>query len=134
MKTTKSAVDIRKISIRQYEEKDREQIIKLWDKCNLTRSWNDPIKDIDRKLTMQKEYFFIAELSSGLAGGLVSGNADGVNAGYNAGRNAVQWNYLNPKEKMKKHKELEKCGTSFTCLARTKMKYKFLEPILNLPH
>ena len=29
-------------AIRNYHEKDREQIIELWKTCNLTRPWNDP--------------------------------------------------------------------------------------------
>ena len=34
--------------IRQYSEKDREQIIELWKTCDFTRPWNDPNKDFDR--------------------------------------------------------------------------------------
>ena len=30
--------------IRQYNEKDREQIIELWKTCDLIRTWNAPNK------------------------------------------------------------------------------------------
>ena len=36
------------IVIRQYSEKDREQIIESWKTCDLTLPWNDPNKDFDR--------------------------------------------------------------------------------------
>ena len=44
--------------IRQYNEKDREQIIELWKTCNLTRPWNDPNKDFDRKNNAKYEQYY----------------------------------------------------------------------------
>ena len=35
--------------IRQFREEDKEQVINLWNICKLIRSWNDPMKDIERK-------------------------------------------------------------------------------------
>lgn len=37
--------------IAAFEEKYRRQVIGLWETCGLTRPWNDPDKDIDRKLS-----------------------------------------------------------------------------------
>jgi ribosomal protein S18 acetylase RimI-like enzyme len=35
----------------EFKEEHREDVIHLWEICGLTRPWNDPSKDIDRKLT-----------------------------------------------------------------------------------
>jgi hypothetical protein len=34
------------ISFRDIQEKDKENVVTLWKRCELTRSWNDPYKDI----------------------------------------------------------------------------------------
>jgi len=47
------------MDIRLFEERDRDQLIALWKACDLTRPWNDPNKDIDRKAQFQPELFFI---------------------------------------------------------------------------
>lgn len=36
--------------IRPFEERDRESVIGLWRRAGLVRPWNDPDRDIDRKL------------------------------------------------------------------------------------
>ena len=35
----------------EFDEKYRKDLIDLWKICDLTRPWNDPDRDIDRKLT-----------------------------------------------------------------------------------
>jgi ribosomal protein S18 acetylase RimI-like enzyme len=49
------------MQIRSYSESDETAVITLWQQCELTRPWNDPRKDIQRKLTTQPELFFIGE-------------------------------------------------------------------------
>ena len=34
------------ISFRDIQEKDEENVVTLWERCELTRHWNDPYKDI----------------------------------------------------------------------------------------
>ena len=51
-----------KILIRPFSDSDQEKVIQLWELCNLIRSWNDPIKDIQRKLTVQKGLFLVLEM------------------------------------------------------------------------
>ena len=34
------------ISFRDIREKDEESVVTLWERCELTRHWNDPYKDI----------------------------------------------------------------------------------------
>jgi ribosomal protein S18 acetylase RimI-like enzyme len=42
-----------------FEESDIESIVSLWAACDITRAWNDPYKDIARKLTVQPELFLV---------------------------------------------------------------------------
>lgn len=45
--------------IRPYQPQDEEAVIQLWQRCELTRPWNDPRKDIARKLSVQPELFLV---------------------------------------------------------------------------
>jgi ribosomal protein S18 acetylase RimI-like enzyme len=47
--------------IRAFAETDTDRVIELWSDCGLTRPWNDPRKDIARKLTVQPELFLVGE-------------------------------------------------------------------------
>ena len=47
--------------IRAFRESDTEDVVRLWRECGLTRPWNDPHRDIDRKLTVQPELFLVAD-------------------------------------------------------------------------
>jgi ribosomal protein S18 acetylase RimI-like enzyme len=38
------------VRIRPFEEPDRDEVIGLWHRAGLVRPWNDPDRDIDRKL------------------------------------------------------------------------------------
>lgn len=45
--------------IRPYQESDEDTVIALWSECGLTRPWNDPRRDIARKMTEQPELFLV---------------------------------------------------------------------------
>lgn len=49
------------MKIRPYTSADETAVIALWQRCELTRPWNDPRKDIERKLTVQPELFMVGE-------------------------------------------------------------------------
>lgn len=49
------------MNIRPYSTGDEVAVMTLWERCELTRPWNDPRKDIQRKLTVQPELFLIGE-------------------------------------------------------------------------
>ena len=62
------------MKIRPYQLTDESAVISLWQDCNLTRSQNDPAKDIARKLRVNPEWFLIAETSDGeIAGTIMAG-------------------------------------------------------------
>lgn len=52
--------------VRCYEESDRDDVIALWAACDLLRPWNDPHKDIDRKMSFQPDLFFVGTLNHDL--------------------------------------------------------------------
>lgn len=47
------------IKIRAYEAADEQAVVALWQECGMTRPWNDPRRDIARKLTEQPELFLV---------------------------------------------------------------------------
>jgi ribosomal protein S18 acetylase RimI-like enzyme len=48
--------------IRPFEDADEAAIVKLWQACDLTRPWNDPHRDIDRKRGVHRELFLLGTL------------------------------------------------------------------------
>lgn len=47
-------------SVRPFAVPDTESVVRLWHDCGLTRPWNDPHRDIERKLSVQPELFLVA--------------------------------------------------------------------------
>jgi len=45
--------------LRPFETPDTEAVVALWQRCALTRPWNDPHRDIERKLAVQREWFLV---------------------------------------------------------------------------
>ena len=50
------------MQIRPYRPADESTVVALWQACGLTRPWNDPHRDIARKLTEQPELFLVGEV------------------------------------------------------------------------
>ncbi len=72
------------LQIRPFQEPDEAAVVALWQACGLTRPWNDPHKDIARKLAVQREWFQV-----GVADGAVVAS---IMVGYDGHRGWV--NYL----------------------------------------
>lgn len=47
------------MEIRVYASQDAPAVVQLWNDCGLTRPWNDPHKDIARKLSVSPELFWV---------------------------------------------------------------------------
>ena len=43
------------IEIPSFRQEDKALLIKLWEKCELVVAWNDPSKDISRKVKLDPE-------------------------------------------------------------------------------
>lgn len=50
-----------RFGIRQFAAEDTDAVVELWEACGLTRPWNDPRLDIERKLAVQPELFLVAQ-------------------------------------------------------------------------
>jgi ribosomal protein S18 acetylase RimI-like enzyme/AcrR family transcriptional regulator len=61
------------VQIRPFRASDTDAVVALWQVCGLTRPWNDPRKDIARKLTVQPELFLVAERGGTLVGTAMAG-------------------------------------------------------------
>ena len=48
-------------TIRPFDITDTDAVIAVWQQCGLTRSWNNPQLDIERKLSCQPELFLVGE-------------------------------------------------------------------------
>ena len=61
------------MQIRPFELKDEEQVIALWQECKLVVPWNDPKKDIQRKLKVNPELFLVGEVDGDIVGSIMGG-------------------------------------------------------------
>lgn len=61
------------MKIRPFASNDEAAVIALWERCELTRPWNDPRKDIQRKLTVQPELFVVGELDGQIVATAMAG-------------------------------------------------------------
>ncbi|EAR10443.1 GNAT family acetyltransferase [Reinekea blandensis] len=59
--------------IRPFQKPDQPTVISLWHDCGLVVPWNNPEKDIDRKLREQPELFLVAEQDGVVVGTLMGG-------------------------------------------------------------
>ena len=47
------------MQVRAFTPADTEAVVQLWQDCELTRPWNDPHKDIARKLSVSPALFWV---------------------------------------------------------------------------
>ncbi len=61
------------MTLRPYRPADEPAVIGLWRACDLVRPWNDPRKDIARKLRVNPEWFRVAESAGAIIGTVMAG-------------------------------------------------------------
>ena len=59
--------------IRPFAAQDEPAVVALWQQCNLTRPWNDPHKDIARKLAVQPELLLVGEMDGAVMASVMAG-------------------------------------------------------------
>ena len=79
------------MEIREFQPQDEEAVIILWERCRLVRPWNDPRKDISRKLKVRPDLFLV-----GVADGKVVAT---VMAGYDGHRGWINYLAVAPEER-----------------------------------
>ena len=58
--------DVNGMEIRPYRESDQDAVMALWRECGLVKPWNDPVKDIRRKLGIQRDLFLVGSMNGRL--------------------------------------------------------------------
>ena len=64
---------LKKMYIRPFLEGDQPGVVSLWEQCGLTRPWNDPIKDVRRKLKVQPHMFLVGIIDGEIVGSIMAG-------------------------------------------------------------
>ncbi|MDR6907665.1 ribosomal protein S18 acetylase RimI-like enzyme [Agromyces sp. 3263] len=64
-------------AIRPFRREDTEPVVALWRAAGLVVPWNDPYRDIERKLTVQPDLFLVAEDDGGAVVGAAMVGYDG---------------------------------------------------------
>ncbi len=78
------------MKIRAYEPRDRAQVIDLWLECNLVVSHNNPVRDIERKLKVNPEWFLVGEIDGAVVASCM--------AGYDGHRGWINYLAVSPKQ------------------------------------
>lgn len=60
-------------ALRPFDTPDTDAVVLLWQRCGLTRPWNDPRRDIERKRTVQPQLFIVAEAQTQVIGSVMAG-------------------------------------------------------------
>ena len=61
------------MQIRPFEPADESAVVALWKECRLTRPWNNPHKDIARKLAVQPELFLVGVVNEAVIATVMAG-------------------------------------------------------------
>jgi ribosomal protein S18 acetylase RimI-like enzyme len=61
------------MEIRPFDLADEAAVVALWQRCDLTRPWNDPYKDIRRKLRVRPDLFLVGVLDGEVVATVMAG-------------------------------------------------------------
>jgi ribosomal protein S18 acetylase RimI-like enzyme len=61
------------MQIRAFAEADEDDVLALWADCGLVRPWNDPRKDIARKLAVKRELFLVGTVGDRIVATVMAG-------------------------------------------------------------
>ena len=59
--------------IKPYHANNQLAVINLWQACHLVVPWNDPLKDIQRKMLVDPDLFLIGQLSGQIVATVMGG-------------------------------------------------------------
>lgn len=81
--------------IRPYQTSDEEAVVKLWDDCGLVVPHNNPLRDIERKLGVNPEWFLVGKIEGTIIASCM--------AGYEGHRGWINYLAVAPSEQRKGH-------------------------------
>ena len=61
------------MNIRPFRTEDEAFVVELWTQCGLGSAWNDPIKDIRRKASVQPELFLVGVIDGTIVATVMAG-------------------------------------------------------------
>jgi ribosomal protein S18 acetylase RimI-like enzyme len=61
------------MDIRSFRAEDEHAVVSLWERCGLVRPWNDPRKDISRKLEVRGDLFLVGIVDGRLVASVMAG-------------------------------------------------------------
>ena len=61
------------MQIREFAPEDEAAVVDLWNKCDLIRPWNDPRKDIARKLRVRPDLFLVGLIDGQIVASVMAG-------------------------------------------------------------
>jgi ribosomal protein S18 acetylase RimI-like enzyme len=61
------------MQIRPFKPDDENAVVELWNRCGLLRPWNDPRRDIARKLRVQPEWFLVGTIDEKIVATVMAG-------------------------------------------------------------
>ena len=103
--------------VRQFKAQDTDQVVALWQECELTRPWNNPLLDIERKQQQDDSLFLVGELDNHLIASVMGG--------YDGHRGWMYYLAVSPKH--------QRCGYSRELISHLEQKLIALGcPKLNL--
>lgn len=83
------------MQIRPFEDTDEPAVVALWEAAGLTRSWNDPHKDIARKRSVQREWFLVGTEDDAVMASIM--------IGYDGHRGWINYLAVSPDHRQKGH-------------------------------
>ena len=100
------------MQIRPFRDSDEAAVIALWEAAGLTRSWNDPRKDIERKRSVQREWFLVGTTDEAVMASIM--------IGYDGHRGWINYLAVDPAHRRKGHartlmREAERLLTGAGC-------------------
>ncbi len=84
------------MQVRAFTPADTEAVVQLWQDCELTRPWNDPHKDIARKLSVSPDLFW---LGCDADGRIIAS----IMVGYDGHRGWINYLAVNPAHQRRGH-------------------------------
>ncbi len=83
------------MQIRPFLDSDEAAVIALWEAAGLTRPWNDPRKDIERKRSVQREWFLVGTEDDAVIACIM--------VGYDGHRGAINYLAVSPDHRHQGH-------------------------------
>lgn len=61
------------LEVREFQPADRQAVIAIWQRCGLATAWNDPQRDIARKMQIGRELFLIGCVEQKVVASIMGG-------------------------------------------------------------